>query len=476
MLRWSGRIGVVGVLGVLLWVAPAWGHGETVEYTSFMVAEIRPPVIAGTLWLEFDAVSALRSVNRGGGGRLTKAEVLGSRRGLTEYLNRSLLMMWQGRVQPLEVEHLEVVRRPRIGREYLKIKFLVRDLPPGEPVGIASTLLRGFSPQARCVAMIKRGDKREVFVLGPQDYYLSEQLPVQKVVGGVYRPRSQRGRLAIAGQLRLEMLYAIPEGIFYLYVLEEDRETPHGLEAKPIVASIAERGRDGDIAATRKTYALLPKPLGVEKQGRCARFVLGVPEWKGVQRFGVDLEFGSGAERRRLVFDFPAVEILPGDRVAGAKPRYACPELCLGVESKDRSAKCMRCGTALVGVRGATVPGLGRIGPHGGSLSNLHRPGTFLEGLLTSGYELRLYMVDEAMQPRSVEGMGGRVLVWLNPHIEDAPVELILSRMEDGSYLSAMIPGEAVLPLPTQCDIDLGDGGDPNRVTFHFHETIDPGG
>jgi hypothetical protein len=358
----------------------------------------------------------------------------------------------------------------------LKIKFLVRDLPPGEPVGMASTLLRDFSPQARCMALITRGDRREVFVLGPQDYYLSERLPVQKVAGGVYRPRSQRGRLVIAGQLRLEMLYAIPAGAFYLYVLDEDRETPHGIEAKPIVASIAERGRDGDIVETRKTYALLPKPLGVEKQGRCARFVLGVPEWKGVQRFGVDLELGSGAERRRLVFDFPAVEILPDDGVAGAKPRYACPELCLGVESADRSAKCMRCGAALVEVQGATVPGLGRLGPHGGSLSKLPRPGTFLEGLLTSGYELRLYLMDEAMKPRSVEGMGGRVLVWLDLQVEDVPVELILSRMEDGSYLSAMIPGEAVLPLLTQCDIDLGDGGDPNRVTFHFYETVDPGG
>jgi hypothetical protein len=474
MLRWSGRIGVVGVLGVLLWVAPAWGHGETVQYTSFMTAEIRPPLIVGTLWLEFDAVNALYPVDRDGDGQCTKAEVFGIRRALAAYLNRSLLMMWQGRVGPLEIEHLERGRRPRLGHDYLKIKFTVRDLPPGVPMGIASTLLREFSPKARCMALITREGRREVFVLGPEDYYRSERLPAQKVAGGVYRPRSQRGRLAAAGQLRLEMLYAIPEGAFYLYILEEDRETPHGIEAKPIVASIAERGRDGDIAETRKAYALLPKPLGTEKQGDCARFVIEVSEWKGVQRFGVDLEFGSGAERRRVVFDFPAVEILPGEGVAGARPRYACPELCLGVESKDKSAKCMRCGAVLVEAGGATVPGLGRIGAHGGALSKLNRPGVLLEGLLTSGYELRLYMTDEGMKPRSVEGMGGRVLVWLNPRVEDVPVEIILAPTENGSYLSAMIPAEAVLPVSAQCAIDFGDGREPNTVTVQFYETIDP--
>lgn len=450
------------------------GHEETDQYTSFATIEIHPPFVRGTVWLPLRPIESLYPMDRDGNMAYTAAEVWAVRRPITAYLNQGLLFMWRGRIHPVKVDRMEIVRRPGVGQDFLKVSLAIRDLPPGSAVEIVSQLLQERSPGAKCLAMITLGERRQVFVLGPNDYYRSVLPPLSAAPDSFYRPRAQRGRLALVGDRHIEMLYAVPQGAFYLYILEEDRETPHGIEAKPIVASIAERGRDGDIAETRKTYALLPKPLGTEKQGDCARFVLEVPEWKGVQTFSADLTFGSGEDRRRVLLDFPVVTVLPEEDVARASRRYACSRLCLGVESKDKSAKCMRCGSELLEVHGSAVPGVGRIGRHGGMLRRLGGGDVLVEAWLPSRDEVRFYLTDKAMRPLPVKKVNCLARAGSAERPEEARVGLEVRASSAGDYLRAKIPAKMVLPIQVQCQLDLGDEDGPRIVEFHLHEVIEP--
>jgi hypothetical protein len=463
----------MGIVALVLICASARGHSDAVGYTSFATIEIRPPLITGTLWLELEPVAALFRLDRNGDGHYAEAELWAARRPLKSYLDERLPMMWQGRVHQYEVHRVELASRRGMGHDFVSIAFTVRDLPPGAPLAIVSRLLGEHSPKARCVALIRHAGRAEVFVLGPWDYYRSQRSALPKVEGSTYRPRSQRGRIAVTGDLRLEMLYAIPEGALYLYSLKEDRETPRGIEAKPITVHI--RPAKKEDPPTR--VVLAARPLPVDESGLCSRFVGPAPQFKdvGAEAFSVDLVLGSGADQRRVVFDFPVVAIMPKGQVAKASRRYACPKLCLGIESKDPSAKCMRCGSGLVEAYGARVPGVGRIGRHGGVLQGLDPRPLRVEALLPSSSELRLYFTDPALKPQPVGELSGKVLLWRDQRVDEGQVELELTPAEDDSFLFAKIPAEFQIPLTAQCDLHFSEERRTESLTFHLHQIIDPG-
>jgi hypothetical protein len=462
----------VAVVLVLCAADRVRGHEETDQYTSFATIEIRPPFIKGTVWLPLRPIESLYPMDRDGDMAYTAAEVWAVRRPVTAYLNQGLLFMWQGRIHPVEVDRMEVSRRPGVGQDFLKVSLEIRDLPPGAPVEIVSQLLQERSPSAKCLALIRLGELRQVFVLGPSDYYRSVSSPLPAAPDSVYRPRAQRGRLALAGDLHIEMLYAVPQGAFYLYTLGPDREAPRGITSVPISASIRPKG-DEDAPASQ---VLAPRPLSVDAPGRCSRFVGLAPQFKQaqVQTFSADLTFGSGKDRRRVLLDFPVVTVLPAAAAARVSRRYACSRLCLGVESKDKSAKCMRCGSELLEVHGSAVPGVGRIGRHGGMLRTLGRGDVQVEAWLPSRDEVRFYLTDKAMRPLPVKKVNCLARAGSSQRPEEARVGLDVRASSAGDYLTAKIPAKMALPIQVQCQLDLGGEDGPRLVEFHLHEVIEP--
>ncbi len=417
-------------------------------------------------------IESLYPMDRDGNMAYTAAEVWAVRRPAPAYLNQGLLFMWQGRIHPVQVDRMEIVRRPGVGQDFLKVSLAIRDLPPGSTVEIVSQLLQERSPSAKCLALITLGERRQVFVLGPNDYYRSVSPPLPAPPGSFYRPRAQRGRLALVGDLHIEMLYAVPQGAFYLYILGSDREAPRGIASVPISASIRPKG-DEDAPAPQ---VLAPRPLAVDVPGRCSRFVGLAPQFKraGVQTFSADLTFGSGEDRRRVLLDFPVVTVLGEEDVARVSRRYACSRLCLGVESKEKSAKCMRCGSELLEIHGAAVPGVGRIGRHGGMLRRLGGGDVLVEAWLPSRDEVRFYLTDKAMQPLPVKKVDCLARAGSSERPEEARVGLDVRASSAGDYLRAKIPEKLALPIQVQCQLDLGGEDGPRIVEFHLHEVIEP--
>lgn len=469
-LRW--RFGIVMVCVVLLHALPARGHDDPLSYASFATIDIEPPLISGVLWLPFEAIDTMYRIDRDGDMKYTQAELQVIRSPLRRYLNQGLVMLWQGRIHRIETGDYTLTKRPGASQSFLKISFKVRDLPPGAPVEIVSKLLQDFSRSARCVALITRGGRREVFVLGPEDYYRSHRILPPEVPGSTYRPASQRGRIAVSGNTLLEMLYAVPEGSFYLYILKEDRETPLGLEAKPITALI----RAGKHESGKRTPVILePKPQSVDAAGRCSRFAGKAARFLevGDETFSADMEVGSGSKRRRVIFDFPSVTVLSREEAAKAARHYACPKLCLGVESREASAKCMRCGSGLIEAFGAPVPGVGRVGRHGGDLRKLYPRPILAEALLTGSRQFRLYLTDENMKPRKVAKASAQAGVTSAGDRESVPFIVAMAPSKDGTFLFGEIPEGLLLPLEVGCEIDLGDGQPPLATAFHLHGVID---
>jgi hypothetical protein len=221
---------------------------------------------------------------------------------------------------------------------------------------------------------------------------------------------------------------------------------------------------------------LAPRPLAVDAPGRCSRFVGHASQFKqaGAETFSADLTFGSGEDRRRVLLDFPAVTVLAEADAARASRRYACSKLCLGVDSKDKSAKCMRCGSALLEVDGSAVPGVGRIGRHGGMLRGLGRGDVVVEAWMPSRDEVRFYLTDKAMRPHPVKKVDCLARAGSSLRPEEARVGLEVRASSAGDYLRAKIPEKLALPIQVQCQLDLGDEDGPRIVEFHLHEVIEP--
>jgi hypothetical protein len=138
--------------------------------------------------------------------------------------------------------------------------------------------------------------------------------------------------------------------------------------------------------------------------------------------------------------------------------RFACVDLCLGVEIKDGVSKCPRCGQFIAEAKGAEVPGAGFFGLHGGPLMTVGTKKRFLEAALASREELRFYLTDDALTKLPMDKAGGSVEVWTDELMESTLVKFPLTPGTAGAYLSAKIPPKLDLPLRARCSVDLGDG------------------
>ncbi|MCZ6684118.1 MAG: hypothetical protein O7B26_13140 [Planctomycetota bacterium] len=457
------------VISVLVSVATASAEtaGEIERHTTFATLQIRPPQITGEVWLPTDTFPGISEIDRDGDFTYSQNELNSARFLVERFLRDSLFVLWGGRIQPIQASVIEVATRPSSRRSYFKVSIRVRDYAPGQDVAIVSRMFRHLAPGARCVADITRDGRRELFVLGPTRYYDTARAAPKIPRDSHYRPPEQRGRIASFRDITLEMLYAMPAGAFTLYYLESDRYTPHAIDAKSVTASI--RPKDG--GRTDKV-TLTAKPLPTDEKGKCSRFVAAATGMKGHDLFNADINLTVGTESSRLIFDFPAVNVERAAREKAAPKRYACSRWCIGVQTTKQSTKCPRCGSALLPVRGDGIPGYGVIGPHGGELREL-RPQVWIEALLTSRDELRLYVTNPELARRSVGSLSGTVFLSTDAHFEETGVEVTLEAAEEGKFFRATVPESVKLPIRARCNLQTSGEGGPLQADF-FLQGLNP--
>lgn len=453
------------ILGLLVAAPASLGQTEVRRFTSFATLDIEAPRISGEIWLPAEVFEAIHQIDRDGDFEYSQNELNDGRGAVEAYLRDTLFVLWGGEIQPVRVSTIAPARRPRSETAYIKARFRVRDYPPGRPVSIVCRVLRDVSRTARCVATITQGRRREVFAFGPGRYYESQRPRTEIPRHSPFRPPHQRGRVASFHDIAVEMLYALPAGEFRVYFLESDRYTPHGLDAKTVTAQI--RPKSG---GEPRKVTFTPRPLPADKDGTCSRFVARIPEMKAHKAFSADIAVTSGPNKGRLIFDFPAVEIQTEAQRAAAGRRYACPDLCLGVQSKRKAGTCPRCQAVLIPLNGENVPGYGVIGPHGGQLRPFRDPRPWAEALLASPREFRLYLANADLTTVPVGRLSGTVHLSTDARFQQTVVEMTFRPSGDGRYLTAEVPETVVLPVRARCVLDEHDDRGPAQIDFFLSE------
>lgn len=449
----------------------AMAQGMAVPWTALAEIDIKPPDVTGSIWLAADAIETLMVIDTDGDVSFSPEELERARPWLMRYFNEHFRIMWEGRIQPIIVTAIEAGCREATSRRYLRATFRVRDYPPGMEVIILPELLNDLSPPPSCMALIRYKQRQEVFVFGAEHYYTTHPSRWVAEDDGIYRPPSQRGRITPSVTTPIEMLYAKPEGAFYLYCLAPDRYTPRPIASDAVEVRIAEvaNAKPREAALTLKAM-----PLPSEPAGRASRFRAEAPDWAGVESFKADLTLGEGQDRRRVIFDFPAVTIEPAAARAEAA-RYACPRLCLGVESAVEGELCPRCGARLIESRGDRVPGVGSMGLHGGPMTSLNAAGDWVELVFVAPRELRLYRTTARMEEKPIGALAGLAMPFRSEGAEGPPPRLQFAREAQGRYLSATMSGPMFLPCGVRCILTQGESPEPILLEFQVWEmSVEP--
>ncbi len=447
--------------------AVAMAQGMSVPWTALAEVRIQAPEVTGEVLLAADAIETLVPIDTDGDVEFSREELDRVRPRLMGYINAHFRIMWEGRIQRLVVTDLDSQRRGTTSRRYLRATFRVRDYPPGMEVVILSDLLDELSPPPGCLALIDYQGRREVFAFGREHYYTTH--PSRWVVedDGIYRPPSERGRITPSPTTPIEMLYAMPEGAFYLYCLMPDRYTPRPIADDALEVTISD-ANDAKLHRARLTLKAMPLPA--DPEGRSSRFrAEASDEWMSVESFKADLTMGDGQDRRRVIFDFPAV----ATGATSALPRrYACPALCLAVESRRAGERCPRCGARLIEARGDHVPGVGVMGLHGGPVTTLNAKGELAELVLVAPNELRLYRTTTGLEVRPIGDLAGVVMPFRSDRAEGPPPRLPFKRDPAGQYLSAALSGPMFLPGGVRCILTEGDSAEPILLEFQVWEKL----
>ncbi len=94
---------------------------------------------------------------------------------------------------------------------------------------------------------------------------------------------------------------------------------------------------------------------------------------------------------------------------------------------------------------------------------------------MTQGRELRIYLLDERMNPLP-NRLTGQVTVWTDQKMETTTLERKLEGRTDGAYIFAKIPENAQLPLRARFNLNRKEGPGTQLIDFYIGEIIDPEG
>jgi len=459
---------VVGtVVSASLWTPAARAEFPTEKFTSYAEIEIKSPVINGRLWIDTGSMESIQQIDRDGDFEYSTDEMNSARYLLSMYLQRNFLVMWRQRIQPIKVGLVEVAERSKSTRRYFRVDFHVTDLPPNQPVSIASRLLSDLTPEAKTFTRIRRDGRDELFVLGTGSYFSTDRSTPTVPPDGAYRPEAQRGRIATVGDMSVEMLYALPEGALYLYLLEADQHTPLAVGDKSLSISI-QPGKEGNYMPIN----LAARPLTCDKADRCSRFTAGIPQFKAQSIFNADFRIGTGADAKRVIFEFPAVTIPPAGAADKPIQRRGCPNLCCGVDfPANGPATCPRCKARLIDLDGEVVPGYGVIGAHGGTLIP-YAPNASFEELVTPDNEFRLYLANGELAEVPIGKLTGSIFCSTDERFQQTVVEVVLHKGEGGEFLTAKIPDTTPIPVHVRWVYNFHNGAEPAQVDFFFEQPV----
>lgn len=440
---------------------------DYLRLTSFATIDIAPPQIRGSIWIDIDSFQAIHVLDQDGDNDFTADELNSGRTMMEGYLRSALDFLWDERLHFPNVIQLEVRTHERSGRRCFVADFNVLGLPPGRPVTIVSRILREIPRGPSLMALISHGGRRDLVVLGPGNYFVTDPPKVTVPEDSPFRPDAERGRIAVARDVALEMLYARPENAVHLYLLKPDQYHPHVIREKTIVARIKPSGE-----AEPRSVVLEARPLKADTAGLCSHYVASVPEWKDKSQFNVDLDLTQGGERLRVFFDFTSVDLLTPEQRLERDRRFGCPRMCLGVESRKRGARCVACGTELMEVRGAPVPGAGSMGRHGGVLVPFSDTTKRWEGFLAGPREWRLYLTNADLDVMPVGSVTGQVAFSRDDNFEGIIFESKLTPAENGAYLRGDAPADLPLPCMVRCNLYLAPGRDAEPVHFNAWQVL----
>jgi len=469
--RHSSAVHISLVLFAACSVATAQDYREV---TSFATIDIQPPQIRGNIWIDVDSFQAIRPIDTDGDTEFNASELNDARGILEGYLRASLDFLWDDALHFVNVADVNVRFREQTQRRYFVADFRVPDFSPGRPVTILSRVLRELPRGPRLMALINHDKGRDYVILGPLNYYISDPPRVVVPPDSPYRPKEERGRPATLGEIALEVLYALPEGAVCLYVLEPDLYHPHGLAVPSLKARVwpIDPSGGGESEKNARDVTLEARPLPSDKTGSCSRFVASIPEWKDKREFKIDVEVPLESKRPRAIFTFNAIEKASPDKRAQADQRFACPKLCLGMETRRKNARCVFCGSELIEVRGAPVPGAGQMGRHGGVLNPFSDPVLRWEGFMAGPKEWRLYLTNEDLAALPVGDVSGTVAYSRDENFESILFETKLTPAEGGAYLRGDVPDGLPLPCMVRCSLAMKKGAPTEPIHFTAYQVL----
>ncbi|HKQ49219.1 MAG TPA: hypothetical protein VJZ71_14200 [Phycisphaerae bacterium] len=200
------RVGYACALSAWALVASSAGAVPPLRATAFGTVEIEPTKVTGVFWLERDIIEAKEPIDRDGDMLYNAGELMAARGPITNYLNGQFYLLWDGKIHPIVVRDITTEKRRGLKYDYLKIVWVSRDSPNGATVSIVSRLLTEAWREARTMLNLRFGNRREIWVLSPGDYFdasLMGQPPPARAHSS--RPRERRFaclNLCLAVELR----------------------------------------------------------------------------------------------------------------------------------------------------------------------------------------------------------------------------------------------------------------------------------
>lgn len=464
------RTGIVAItaLASLTLTNAALAGFPTERFTSYADICIKSPLVRGTLWIDAAGLETIQQFDRDGDFEYAPDELNSARFYLGVYLQRNFLIMWDQQIRPLKLATVDVARRPGSDRPFFRVEFRLTDLRPKQPIAIASRILAELSPEARTYAKIEFDGGTEVCSLGALRYFSNDRAVRPIPADSPFRPDSQRGRIASIGDWSIEMLYAVPEGAFHIYTLDNDQNTPFAIGETALDVSI-QPGKEGP----NRPMRLTARPQSGDKPGHSSRFSFADPQFSGYATFNADIRIGAGAAMKRVIFEFPRV-IIPGPTSRPADiTRRGCANLCPGIELQNPTTdKCPRCGGKLMPLTGDTVPGLYMIGAHGGTLVAYGGQGERFEALITPEKELRVYITNERFETLPVKKLTGSAFFSADERFQDSVIEIQARKSSDDRYLSVTLPPTVMLPVHVRWAYNFNEGEGGTHLDILLDEAV----
>ena len=454
-------------LALLAITSPALAGFPTERFTSYADIHIKSPLVQGTLWIDAAGLEAIQQLDRDGDFEYSPEELNAARFYLGGYLQRNFLIMWDQEIRPIKMTTIEAARRPGSDRAYFRVEFRLTDLPPKQPVSIASRVLSELSSEARTYTKIEYDGGAEVCVLGPTRYFSTDRTARPIPADSTFRPDTQRGRIASVGDWSIEMLYALPEGAFHIYTLSNDQHTPMAIADTMLEASI-QPGKEGP----NRPIKLTARPQTGDKPGHSSRFSFIDPQFSGYSTFNADIRIGAGPAMKRVIFEFPTVVIPAPTSRPVESPRRGCVNLCPGIELKSpASDKCPRCGGKLLPLTGDTVPGFYMVGAHAGTLVAYSGQGERFEALITPNNEFRVYLTNEKFDTMPLKKLTGAAHFSAEERFNDF-IEIQAQKSPDGRYMFVSMPPTVALPVYVRWVYNFNEGEGASHVDLMFDETV----